>query len=388
MKIGIQDASEKRGMILTEMLLEEGLEVTAFNDRNGVEAVRTALKNQMEISPGFNVNSDGYEFFINGNPIRITGEEKAEDILWGKSGVQIVELCSGRSLSESLAMGHSFNTNVDGDTANDTNVEYIISSGEVRGVKHLVVGINHEDFTLKDKVVTVGSPLARAMAFPLKALTDHSGIRFSSMDYLAIIPKVPSLGYVKKTNIQLGFPEVGSEVKQIVPKLDCKIKGYAFEVDTPEGTPKAGWVQLTLYYSDQEGISTNGLTEILKDAESNYEGRLGIIRTLGPKAIESDQKKLGYKNRSNKYEMAMVPLENPGLQDITIREYSKHASVVVLPRCSAKFTPTGGYAGDGDEEELQGVGIIKLLIGYDQDTASAFDQALLTKYIVKRVEEK
>jgi hypothetical protein len=378
MRIGIQNAAEKRGLLLTEILIREGLYVTALNDGLGTEAIEKGLMGRA--SGQFDVNNEGHRLTLNKRIMSLTGNSVIEDIPWDNTGVKIVEIGGEAPMHSEVLQAHSFSTDSDGDTINDTGVEYIISSVGSPNADHLVFGLNHEKFSPKPPhVITVGSPPARAMAFPIKAIMDSGTVKLSGGEYFAIVPKTMDEGR-EKTKLPIRAPGIGAEVSKMLPGL--RLTGYVVEEDWPEHSHKAGWVMLRLHYSDQEDISTAELHAILEGAESSMNNRLGIFRRPGYRP-------------SNRIDIAHEPplqvmqkWENPGLHDIAIREFRNYSSVLVLPKCTSGFLQTGEPGGCGEWEQPQGVGTIELLIGYNHDTASAIDQALLTKYIIGRMQNE
>ena len=108
---------------------------------------------------------------VDGKEITIYAEPKAENLPWGKLGVDVVLECTGFYTSKDKAMAH----------VNAGAKKVIISAPAGKDLKTIVFNVNHKTLTKEDKVISAASCTTNCLAPMANALNKFAKIQSGIM---------------------------------------------------------------------------------------------------------------------------------------------------------------------------------------------------------------
>ncbi len=226
------------GRNVLRALIEQGrddLEIVAINDLSSTENLAHLLKYDSVHGryPGkisFTENS----LNLGGADIEVTSIRNLEDQNWTDNKVDIVLECTGIFTARDAAAKHL--------AAGAKRV--LISAPGANADKTIVYGVNHDELTADDIVVSNGSCTTNALAPVAKVLHETVGIETGFMTTVhAYTGDQPTLDAVHRKDFNRGraaalsmIPTSTGAAKAIglvMPELDGKLDGKAIRVPTP-----------------------------------------------------------------------------------------------------------------------------------------------------------
>ena len=247
------------------------LEVVGINDLLDVEHLAYLLKYDSvhgKFKGSIEVN-DG-NLVVNGNVIRVTAERNPEDLNWDSIGVDVVMECTGIFTTLDGAQKHI--------TAGAKKVAISAPSADA---PMFVMGVNHNDITSDNKIVSNASCTTNCLAPLAKVINDNFGLAEGLMTTVHAATATqftvdgPSrknyrLGRASLNNIVPASTGAAKAVGKVIPELNGKLTGMAFRVPTVD----VSVVDLTCR------LETSATFEEVKDAikkasENDLKGILG-----------------------------------------------------------------------------------------------------------------
>lgn len=209
------------------------IEVVGINDLLNVEhlayllkydSVHGKFKGSIEVSDG--------NLVVNGNVIRVTAERNPEDLNWDSIGVDVVMECTGIFTTLDGAQKHI--------TAGAKKVAISAPSADA---PMFVMGVNHNDITSEDKIVSNASCTTNCLAPLAKVINDNFGLAEGLMTTVHAATATqftvdgPSrknyrLGRASLNNIVPASTGAAKAVGKVIPELNGKLTGMAFRVPT------------------------------------------------------------------------------------------------------------------------------------------------------------
>ena len=247
------------------------VEVVGINDLLDVEHLAYLLKYDSvhgKFKGSIEVN-DG-NLVVNGKVIRVTAERNPEDLNWDSIGVDVVMECTGIFTTLEGAQKHI--------TAGAKKVAISAPSADA---PMFVMGVNHNDITSDNKIVSNASCTTNCLAPLAKVINDNFGLAEGLMTTVHAATATqftvdgPSrknyrLGRASLNNIVPASTGAAKAVGKVIPELNGKLTGMAFRVPTVD----VSVVDLTCR------LETSATFEEVKDAikkasENDLKGILG-----------------------------------------------------------------------------------------------------------------
>ena len=231
--LGINGFGRIGRMVLRTSLNRTDIEIKAINDLLDVEHLVYLLKYD---SVHGNIDADiqsGNDYIsVNGNKISIFSEKDPAKIDWTSVGVSTVVECTGLFTAKDDAAMH-----LTGDVKN------VIISAPSKDAPMFVMGVNHEEININDKVVSNASCTTNCLAPAVKVLHDNFEVKEALMTTVHAATATqftvdgPSrknyrLGRSALNNIIPTSTGAAKAVTKVIPSLEGKITGMAFRIPT------------------------------------------------------------------------------------------------------------------------------------------------------------
>lgn len=241
-KIGINGFG-RIGRLVFRSIVEKGLlgkeiEVVAINDLVPAENLAYLLKydsTQGRFKGTVDVEGDDI-LVVNGHKIKTLAVREGPAALpWGKHNVDIVIESTGLFVEDKKAKGHL-----------DAGAKKVIISapGKGDGVKTVVIGVNDQEITAQDNIISNASCTTNCLAPITKVILENFGIVEGLMttvhSYTATqrtvdgpSPKDMKGGRAAALNIIPSTTGAAKAVGLVLPEVQGKLTGMAFRVPTP-----------------------------------------------------------------------------------------------------------------------------------------------------------
>ena len=188
------------------------------------DSVHGKFKGSIEVNNG--------NLVVNGNVIRVTAERNPEDLNWDSIGVDVVMECTGIFTTLDGAQKHI--------TAGAKKVAISAPSADA---PMFVMGVNHNDITSDNKIVSNASCTTNCLAPLAKVINDNFGLAEGLMTTVHAATATqftvdgPSrknyrLGRASLNNIVPASTGAAKAVGKVIPELNGKLTGMAFRVPT------------------------------------------------------------------------------------------------------------------------------------------------------------
>jgi glyceraldehyde 3-phosphate dehydrogenase len=274
-KIGINGFG-RIGRLVFRSLVEKGLlgseiEVVAINDL--VPASNLAYLLKYDTTQGRfkgTVETKGDDtLVVNGHEIKTLAVREGPAALpWGELGVDIVIESTGLFVEDKKAQGHI-----------DAGAKKVIISapGKGDGVKTVVLGVNDDQLTAEDTLISNASCTTNCLAPITKVVLENFGLMTTVHSYTATqktvdgpSPKDMKGGRTAALNIIPSSTGAAKAVGLVLPEVQGKITGMAFRVPTPT----VSVVDLTV--KTEKSTSYEEICQKMKEAsEGSLKGILG-----------------------------------------------------------------------------------------------------------------
>lgn len=225
------------GRLTFKTLLSRGVDVVAINDLTDNKTLAHLLKYD-SIHGRFDGTVDYTDeaLIVNGKEIKCTAIRNPEELPWGQLGIDVVLESTGRFVDKAGSSKHL--------TAGAKKV--VISAPAKDGIKTIVLGVNEDQLSDDDKIVSNASCTTNCLAPVAKVLNDkfglvngfittvhaytadqglhdapHSDLRRARAGALSIVPT--TTGAAKAVGL-------------VLPELAGKLDGFALRVPTPTGS--------------------------------------------------------------------------------------------------------------------------------------------------------
>ena len=175
---------------------------------------------------------------VDGHEIIIYAEPKAENLPWGKLGVDVVLECTGFYVSKAKSQAHI--------VAGAKKV--VISAPAGNDLPTIVFGVNHQTLTKEDTIISAASCTTNCLAPMTKALNDafpiQSGIMTTVHAYTGdqmILDGPHRKGDLQRAragaaNIVPNSTGAAKAIGLVIPELNGKLIGSAQRVPVPTGS--------------------------------------------------------------------------------------------------------------------------------------------------------
>jgi len=209
------------------------IEIVGINDLLDVDHLAYLLKYD-SVHGQFkgSIEIKNRNLFVNGNEIRVTSEQKPENLKWDSLGVDVVMECTGIFTNFEGANKHII-----------AGAKKVAISAPSSDVPMFVMGVNHMDITNNDIIVSNASCTTNCLAPLAKVINDNFGLAEGLMTtvHAATATQFTVDGPSKK-NYRLGRASINNivpastgaakAVGKVIPELNGKLTGMAFRVPT------------------------------------------------------------------------------------------------------------------------------------------------------------
>ena len=252
-KVAINGFGRIGRLAFRQMFGAEGYEVVAINDLTSPKMLAHLLKydtmqgnyardHQVDFAEAVlnedgSVKENGY-IVVDGKKINIYAMAKANELPWGKLGVDVVLECTGFYTSKAKAQAH-----IDAGAKN-----VVISAPAGNDLPTIVYNVNHNTLTKDDHIISAASCTTNCLAPMAKALNDlapiEAGIMTTVHAYTGdqmILDGPQRKGDLRRSragamNIVPNSTGAAKAIGLVIPELNGKLIGSAQRVPTATGS--------------------------------------------------------------------------------------------------------------------------------------------------------
>ena len=269
--IGINGFGRIGRLVFRSAINNNNFKVISINDLLDIEHLAYLLKyDSVHGSFDGSVEISNNNLIVNGNTIKITSEKNPELIKWGGMGVDIVAECTGLFTTKEKS-----NLHLNG------GCKKVVISAPSADVPMFVMGVNHNNVTKDDLIVSNASCTTNCLAPIAKVLNDNFIIEEGLMTTVHSVTASqftvdgPSKkdyrgGRSSLLNIIPSSTGAAKAVTKIIPSLQGKLTGMAFRIPTAN----VSVVDLTVRLKKK--TSYNEIKKVMLEAsENDLRGILG-----------------------------------------------------------------------------------------------------------------
>ena len=269
--IGINGFGRIGRLVFRSAINDNNFKVISINDLLDIEHLAYLLKyDSVHGSFDGSVEISNNNLIVNGNTIKITSEKNPELIKWGDMGVDIVAECTGLFTTKEKS-----NLHLNG------GCKKVVISAPSDDVPMFVMGVNHNNVTKDDLIVSNASCTTNCLAPIAKVLNDNFIIEEGLMTTIHSVTasQLTVDGPSKKDyrggrssllNIIPSSTGAAKAVTKVIPSLQGKLTGMAFRIPTAN----VSVVDLTVRLKKK--TSYNEIKKVMLEAsENDLRGILG-----------------------------------------------------------------------------------------------------------------
>ncbi len=232
-KIGINGFGRIGRMVFRSAMKQEDVTVVAINDLLEVKHLAYLLMyDSVHGKYDGTVEVDDNDLIVDGSRVKITAERDPADIGWGTLGAEVVAECTGIFTTLEKAQAH-----IDG------GAKKVVISAPSADAPMFVMGVNHNEATADQTIVSNASCTTNCLAPVAKVLDDNFGIEEGLMTTVHATTATqftvdgPSRkdfrgGRSSLVNIMPASTGAAKAVTKVIPSLVGKLTGMAFRVPT------------------------------------------------------------------------------------------------------------------------------------------------------------
>ncbi len=228
----------------------------------------------------FPVTHDGSNIIIQGKKIPLLREKEVEKIDWKKFGVDVVLECTGKFTKTEDLQKHI-----------SSGAKKVILSAPAKSdsVKTIVFGVNHENLSKNDAIISIGSCTTNCLAPVAKVLNDAIGIKKGFMTTIHSYTgdqnivdgsHKSDLRRARAAAVSMVPTSTGAAkaIGLVLPELKGKLDGAAIRVPTPN----VSVVDLTF-----EALRNTTKEEVLSAIKTASEAKMKNILRFEEKPLVS-----------------------------------------------------------------------------------------------------
>ena len=247
-KVAINGFGRIGRLAFRQMFGAEGYEVVAINDLTKPSMLAYLLKYDTaqggyagkigDDAHTVTADDEANTITVDGKTLQIYKEPDANNLPWGKIGVDVVLECTGFYTSKEKASAHI--------QAGARKV--VISAPAGNDLPTIVYNVNHKTLTKDDKIISAASCTTNCLAPMAKALNDLAGIKSGIMSTIhaytgdqMILDGPQRKGDLRRSragaiNIVPNSTGAAKAIGLVIPELNGKLIGSAQRVPTPTGS--------------------------------------------------------------------------------------------------------------------------------------------------------
>ena len=280
-KVAINGFGRIGRLAFRQMFGAEGYEVVAINDLTKPSMLADLLKYDTaqggycgkigENLHTVSADDEANTITVDGKTLTIYKEADANNLPWGKIGVDVVLECTGFYCSKEKSMAH----------INAGAKKVVISAPAGNDLKTIVFSVNQDTLTADDQIISAASCTTNCLAPMAKALNDYAPIQSGIMSTIhaytgdqMVLDGPHRKGDFRRAraaavNIVPNSTGAAKAIGLVIPELDGKLKGSAQRVPVPTGSTTI----LTAVLKDStETVTLEGVNNAMKAAASESFG--------------------------------------------------------------------------------------------------------------------
>jgi len=254
------------GRLMLRRLLEtdSDLEVVAVNDLAANEDLAYLLK--YDTAHGrfpHDVEVKDDVITVDGNEIKTFEEADASDLPWGDLDIDIVLECTGFYTSKEKSQAHI-----------DAGADRVLVSAPADNTKMVVYGVNNDEVTADDKIISAASCTTNSLAPLVKVLHDNYTIKAGNMVTVHAYTASQSLqdapnsskprsGRAAAQNIIPASTGAAKAIGKVIPEVDGLLDGSALRVPTVSGS------HTILYTLLDQDVTVDDVNAKMKESASD-----------------------------------------------------------------------------------------------------------------------
>ena len=247
-KVAINGFGRIGRLAFRQMFGAEGYEVVAINDLTKPSMLADLLKYDTaqggycgkigENLHTVSADDEANTITVDGKTLTIYKEADANNLPWGKIGVDVVLECTGFYCSKEKSMAH----------INAGAKKVVISAPAGNDLKTIVFSVNQDTLTADDQIISAASCTTNCLAPMAKALNDYAPIQSGIMSTIhaytgdqMILDGPHRKGDKRRAragaaNIVPNSTGAAKAIGLVIPELNGKLIGSAQRVPTPTGS--------------------------------------------------------------------------------------------------------------------------------------------------------
>jgi len=242
--------------------MDTELEVVAINDLTDNEDLAYLLK--YDTAQGrfpHDVEVKGDSLVVAGKEIKSFAEKDASKLPWGDLGIDIVLECTGFYVSKDASQAHV-----------DAGAKRVLISAPAKGdLKTIVYGVNHEELSSDDKIVSAASCTTNCLAPMVNVLNNEYGVNRGLMSTIHAYTATQAMqdapgGRKNRAGAANAIPAstgAAKAVGKVIPAVNGKIDGTAVRIPTITGS------MVELYSVLDKEVTVEEVNAAMKKASSS-----------------------------------------------------------------------------------------------------------------------
>jgi len=198
-------------------------EIVAINDLTDAQTLAHLLKYDSNYGIySKDVSADGEDIIVNGKRIRVLSEKEPANLPWGEMNIDVVIESTGFFTDPAKARAHI-----------DAGARKVVISAPAKGegAKTIVLGVNEDDVTVDDQIISNASCTTNCIAPVMKVLEDNIGIEKAMMTTVHSYTASQKLQDAPAKDIR----EARSAAENIVPTTTGASKAAALTIPSLKG---------------------------------------------------------------------------------------------------------------------------------------------------------
>lgn len=281
MKLAINGFGRIGRLTFRNLFGQKGVEIVAINDLTDTQTLAHLLQyDSAHRKFQHEVSFDEQHIIVDGQKIPVFAEREAKDLPWAKLGVQAVAECTGRYRTMEKAMQHI--------EAGAKRV--VISAPATADIRTVVMGVNDQDITDKDVIISNASCTTNCLAPMAKIMEDNFGIEYGFINTVHAYTSDQNLQDAPHKDLRRARSAANSiiptttgaakAVGWVIPSLKGKLDGVATRVPVITGS-------LTDFtFVVKQDVSIEQIQEVFKKAAQDQ--FKGIIQYTEEPLVSSD----------------------------------------------------------------------------------------------------
>ena len=264
--VGINGMGRIGRMVIRAIIESQNkdIKIKHINNRSNSEASCSLIKyDSVHGKFNANLNYDENHLIINNNKITFSQESKIEDINWKKFGVDYVFECTGKFNTKEKLLAH----------INNGAKKVIVSAPCKNADKTIVFGVNEEELTKNDQIISAASCTTNCLAPVANTLHINFEIEKGFMTTLHASTsdqrildnshKDPRRARSASQSIVPTSTGASKAIGEIIPNLKGKLEGVAMRVPTPNVS------LVELVFCTKKDINIKKINDAFEQASKN-----------------------------------------------------------------------------------------------------------------------